>query len=99
MAQTQRPVEITLDDLLSTSNRKDLNNLLRDAAQQFCYDIHLDVAWDYWHFGRHAEHAKALAMPVMAKLFSVAWQIEHCVHVDDEVDSEMARTEIRDKYA
>lgn len=99
MVQSQRPVGITLDDLLSTSNRNDLNNLLCDAAQQARYDIHLDVAWDYWHFGRHAEHAEALGMPVMAKLFSAAWQIEHRVHVDDEDAAEMARVEIRDQYA
>lgn len=92
-------LSISLEDLLSTDTRHALDNLLQQAAEECGYHSHLDVAWDYWHYGRHAEHAESLGMTDLSRLFSAAWGIEHRVHGEDGESAEKAREELRAKFA
>lgn len=90
---------ISLDDLLATQSRHDLDQLLRLADDDSRYSMHLNVSWSYWHYGRHAEYANDLGLPSLARLFSAAWQIEHRVHVDDAQEALQARQDIAREYA
>lgn len=99
MPPTAVETRVSLDDLLATQSRLELDQLLRHADEDSRYSMHLDVSWSYWHYGRHAEFARELNMPILARLFSAAWQIEHRVHVDDAAEARQARQEIEREYA
>lgn len=90
---------ITLDQLLATTNHHDLDQLLRQADRASKYGMNLNVAWDYWHYGRHAEFAAELGLHQLSRLFSAAWQIEHRVHHVNDVEAEVQRSAIKEEYA
>lgn len=98
MPSTALDTCVSLDDLLATQSRHELDELLRLADEDSRYSMHLDVSWSYWHYGRHAEFARELNMPNLARLFSAAWQIEHRVHVDDADEALQARQDIAREY-
>lgn len=93
------PITVTLDQLLRTTSDVDLDALLRHAADECGYANHLDVSWAYWHYGRHAEHADALNMRLMSRLFSAAWQIQHRVHDADDETAENEHDAIAREYS
>jgi hypothetical protein len=99
MKQVSNPSSVTLACLLKTANSHELDKLLASAADQCGYCTHLHVAWDYWHYGRHAEFAKELGFADLARLFSAAWQIAYRVHGADAKAAEQARSEILAEYA
>jgi hypothetical protein len=99
MLPTTVETRVSLDDLLATQSRHELDELLRLADEDSRYSMHLDVSWSYWHYGRHAEFAQELNMPILANLFSAAWQIEHRVLVDDADEALKARQDIAREYA
>lgn len=69
-------VTITVEDLLNAADANDLESMLIECAEERGYFGCLDVHFDYWHYGRHAEFARQLGMPDLARLFSAAWQID-----------------------
>ncbi len=92
-------LSVTVEDLLLTEDRSQLNKLLKQAAEECMYARDLNVSWDYWHYGRHAEFAEECGMLAMSRLFSAAWQIEHRVQgADDPQSAQAARDEIRSAY-
>ena len=98
-ANNTAEVTVTLDQLLHTTNDHDLDQLLRRAAEECRYFMYLDVSWDYWHYGRHAEYAAALGLTTMSRLFSASWQIQYRVHDVDEQTAEDERNKIRRDYS
>lgn len=94
-----REVSITIEDLFLAETSGQLDGLLLPLSEVRGYCRELNVSWDYWHYGRHAEYAEELGMPDMARLFSVAWQIESRVLCeDDPVVRETAKDKIRSEY-
>lgn len=89
---------ITIDDVLLTNSALDLYNLIQSAAEESGYFNGLPFDFDYWHYGRHAEHAAATGRPDLQKLFSVAWQMQNRVHDNPANEANLARAEIRAKY-
>ncbi|MFT3815648.1 MAG: hypothetical protein QM740_20165 [Acidovorax sp.] len=71
--------------------------MVLDLAEASGYLAMLDVPWDYWHLGRHAEQAASLGMDdALVRLFSAAWQIQHYVlDTTDAAQSELERKRIR----
>ena len=92
-------LSVSLDDLLATQDRSQLTALLKQASEECAYDRGLNVAWNYWHYGRHAGFAADLGKHAISRLFCAAWQIEHRVHDHDNGLAEVARDEIRIEYA
>lgn len=88
-------VTVTVEDLLAVADAEELESLLIECAEERGYFSSLDVSFDYWHYGRHAEFARELGMPDLARLFSAAWQIESRVlREDDPEDREEAKEQI-----
>jgi len=88
------PLKVKIEHLLAAKHDHDLPKLLRDAAEECRYFSTLDVSFDYWHYGRHAEHAKQNDMPDLSALFAAAWQIQYRVFLHDEKRKD-GRTMIR----
>lgn len=89
---------VSIEKLLITETSEELAGLLQPLASERGYSSELNVSWDYWHYGRHAEYAAELGMPDLARLFSAAWQIEHRVHGENPAAREIAENEIRAEY-
>jgi len=90
---------VTIEDLLKTSDRWELDEQLQLADDACGYGTHLNVAWAHWHYGRHAEFAEELGMDEMSRLFSAAWQISLRVHEAASAEEAAdAREEIRATY-
>lgn len=78
---------IALQDLVATNDAFELQQCVLQAADAAGYFTHLDVAFDFLHYGRHAELAEAHGLHELAKLFRAAWTIEADVFLacsDDE---------------
>jgi len=65
-----------LDQIARSDSIDEIDTILAAAAEAAGYYRHLDVPWDYWHYGRHAELADSLGLQVLGCLFRAAWQIE-----------------------
>lgn len=79
MGTVKQELTITIDDVVNAKDDAGLTRVLREAAEQCGYYTTLDVSFDYWHFGRHAEHAQHNGMLELAALFSAAWQVQYRV--------------------
>lgn len=91
-----------LDSLLSSKHHFELEKRLTDLASSAGYFSTLEVSFDYWHYGRHAEHASSQGMRQLGKLFAAAWAFDR--EVLDMADLLTAdavankRTEIRHRF-
>lgn len=92
-------IGVTLDDLLATADGSQMDDLLRKASEKCHYDRELDVAWTYWHYGRHSEFAAEKDMPEMSMLFAAAWKIGLRLHDHLEQMAREIRDEIRKEIA
>lgn len=92
-----------LEDLLLCPHRFALEKRLTDAASDAGYFSTLPVSFDYWHYGRHAEHASSQGMKRLGELFAAAWAIEHeLLDAADELGAdilEAKRIEFRQRFA
>lgn len=68
-----------LSQIVNSSSRAELDNRMAEIAARSRYDAHLHVAWDFWHYGRHAEFAEEVGKRYLGALFSAAWKVEHRV--------------------
>lgn len=92
-------LSVSLEDILMTDSRSELDRLLMQAAGECNYSSQLTVSWSYAHYGRHAEIAEEAGMPELARLFSAVWQIEHRVYDVPAQEAAAAREEIGGEYA
>lgn len=92
-------VTVTVEDLLNAANAEELESMLIECAEELGYFGSLDVSFDYWHYGRHAEFARQLGMPDLARLFSAAWQIDSRVLREDDPEArENAKEQIKAEF-
>jgi hypothetical protein len=78
---------VTLDELSKAGSLEELDALLLKAAENCKYTMHLNVTWDYWHYGRHAEFAEEVGKPEMTRLFSEAWKLTLILFNEAENDT------------
>ena len=92
-------VTVTVEDLLDAADAEKLESMLIECAEDRGYFGSLDVSFDYWHYGRHAEFARELGLPDLARLFSAAWQIESRVLRENDPEArEEAQEQIRAEF-
>jgi hypothetical protein len=63
-----------LQALVTARSRDEVDSAIKAATPSGYYST-LEVPWDYWHFGAHADNARAHGMPLLAELYSAAWQM------------------------
>ena len=89
-----------LEVMLRAEDEGTLDRVLLELAQASGYVGMIDVSWNHWHYGRHAEHAEELGMDTsLQRLLSAGWQIQH--HVLGAPDSgcvERMRADIRAQH-
>jgi hypothetical protein len=100
MAEMFKCLKVTIADVVSAKDEAALRSLLSDNAAEECgYHQTLEVAFDYWHFGRHAEHSFAQGMYVLSALFAAAWQVQHTVIPETDGEKKrLAQLNITDGY-
>ena len=100
MEKMFKELQVSIDDVANVENEFALDRLLSDRAAEECgYHGTLEVSFDYWHFGRHAEHAAEQGMYVLAVLFSAAWHVRHRVlGNEDPVHKDAEKRSIIERY-
>lgn len=100
MEEVLKGLKVSIEDVVNAADEIALDRLMSDQAAQECgYHSTLDVSFDYWHFGRHAEHAAEQRMYALAALFSAAWQVRwRVIGNDDRVSQAAEKRAIVERY-
>lgn len=88
--------KVHLETLVTARSREEVDRAIK-AATPDAYFGTLDVAWDYWHFGAHAEHARRQAMPFLGTLYRAAWHMHPRVLQASPALRAMERNAVRDE--
>lgn len=84
--KSQYPVFV--ESILAENNVESLSSQVMNVAHELSsgtYSSHLNVSFDYWHYGRHAEFALELGMVELASLFRLAWQHDLNIRIVNSV--------------
>jgi hypothetical protein len=67
--------KVHLEALVASRSREEVDRAIKAATPDAYYNT-LQVSWDYWHLGAHAEHARCHAMPLLGALYRAAWHMD-----------------------